>query len=108
MARTSRSMLSASRLLAGTSVLLGFLALLPTPAIRWVAELSEPVTILLGPLNSILKGGVQVISGGSETAGKETPELVEMRRQMDEYRFQWLNVREENERLRKQITELQK
>lgn len=108
MARTSRSMLSAPRLLGGTTVLLVLLALLPNRAISWVAELSRPVTILLGPLNWTLKECVQAVSGGSTPGGPQSPEVADLRRSIDEYKFELLNIREENERLRKQIQDLQK
>lgn len=107
MARTSRSMLSAPRLLVVTSFVMALMALLPTPAIRWVRQLSRPVTTLLGPLNWALKGGVQMVAVES-SATKETPEFEELRGQLESYKFQWMNEREENERLRKQIAELQK
>lgn len=108
MARTPRSPLSASRLLAVVSVLLFILALLPTRAIRWVDALARPLTFVLGPVQGPLTRAAQWVSGGGRTEPGETPELAELRRRADEYRALWLNVQGENERLRRQIGELQK
>lgn len=108
MARTARSLMSASRLLAVLSSLLAVLSLLPTGAIRWVAELREPLVKVLGPVQSALSGAVRMVSPDPAKAREETPEVADLRQKSDEYKTLWLNEREENKRLAKQIEVLQK
>lgn len=108
MARTARSLLSASRLLAVLSFLLVIIALLPTRAIGWAPEISGLLTKLLAPVQGPLSGAVKLVAGRGRDAAKETPEVAELRLKADEYKTLWLNEREENERLLRQIAELQK
>jgi hypothetical protein len=108
MARTARSLLSASRLLTVLSGLLVVLAFLPAGAIRWVGELSRPLVVVLAPMQDVLGSGVKLVAGEKGRNLQETPEVADLRQKAEEYKTLWLGEREENKRLVKQIEELQK
>lgn len=108
MARMSRSMLSAPRLLVITSSVVALLSVLPPGGIRWVGSLSKPIVFLIGPVNKAMGWGASFVSSGTRANASDSPEVSEVRRQLEEYKFQWLNERQENERLRRVVEELQK
>lgn len=108
MARTSRSMLSAPRLLVVVSCLMAIMALLPARAIGWVSEIAGPVNLLVSPAAKAMGLVVDLVAHRPKPGESESPELAELRTRVEEYKFQWLNERAENERLRGQIAALQK
>jgi len=106
MARSHASRITSKKLLAAAAATLLVLALLPTPASRWVRELRGPVEVIVGPIQSPIASLIRAVRPRPNADPLETATVEQLARERDEFQYRYHRAQAEIEQLKQLIADL--
>ncbi len=107
MSRAATARLSPQSLLVLTTLLVVLLALLPARLTGWLGHLNTPLELALAPIQEPTRRVVVWLLGDPDSADP-LASREELSRARDEWHAAWLQLRDENDGLRRQVRELQR